>query len=111
MTRESVLLNQSYQPNELDVITDVVQSVTAVSNVKEKTRVRNVVDARHIAIYMAVRYTHHKLGVIGAYFGNRDHSSVIHARNKITSLIVNDKNIASMVNEIIRILDVEFNKR
>ena len=44
-----------------------------------KTRKREVVGPRQIAMYLIKRHTKSPLKVIGIQFGNRDHSTVIHA--------------------------------
>lgn len=44
-----------------------------------KTRKQEIVMARQIAMFLAKRLTPNSLKVIGLHFGNRDHSTVIHA--------------------------------
>lgn len=44
-----------------------------------RTRKRDVVNARQVAIYLAKQFTTHTLEYIGKYFGGRDHSTVIHS--------------------------------
>jgi chromosomal replication initiator protein len=48
-----------------------------------KTRKREVVTARHIAMYFSKQMTSHSLKSIGLRFGGRDHSTVIHACNSV----------------------------
>jgi hypothetical protein len=43
-------------------------------------------EARHIAMYLAVIHTNFSLPQIAYQFGKRDHTTAIHARNKITKL-------------------------
>ena len=44
-----------------------------------RTRKREVVDARQLAMYFCKRFTNHTYERIGSFFGGRDHSTVIHA--------------------------------
>lgn len=46
---------------------------------KAKTRKKEVVLPRQIAMYLSKKLTNHSLKSIGLYFGGRDHSTVIHA--------------------------------
>jgi len=48
-----------------------------------KTRKREVVTARHVAMHFCKHLTTHSLKSIGLRFGGRDHSTVIHACNAI----------------------------
>ncbi len=43
-----------------------------------RTRKREAVDARQLAMYLCKRFTNHTYEKIGSYFGGRDHSTVIH---------------------------------
>ena len=55
-----------------------------------KTRKREVVNARQIAMYVAKQLTKHPLKTIGLHFGNRDHSTVIHAIQTVDKRSKND---------------------
>jgi chromosomal replication initiator protein len=58
---------------------------------KAKTRKREVVVARQSAMVMLKEYTDLPLKAIGALFGNRDHSTVIHAATTISDLQDTDR--------------------
>ncbi|MEM0963452.1 MAG: chromosomal replication initiator protein DnaA, partial [Bacteroidota bacterium] len=47
--------------------------------VRARTRKREVVQARQVAMYFSKEITNHSLKTIGLHFGGRDHSTVIHA--------------------------------
>jgi chromosomal replication initiator protein len=51
-------------------------------------------------MYMAYYMAKATLAEIGNYFGKRDHTSVIHAVNKIKSLQKTDQNISKSLYEI-----------
>ena len=48
-----------------------------------RTRKKEVVAARHIAMYLSTLYTPHSLSDIGDEFGGQNHSTVIHARERV----------------------------
>jgi len=68
--------------------------------VRAKTRKREVVRARQIAMYFSKKLTQHSLKTIGLHFGGRDHSTVIHANNTVEDQMQTDEQFNSMVEEI-----------
>jgi chromosomal replication initiator protein len=48
-----------------------------------KSRKKEIAHARMIAMYLMTELTEHSLKTIGGFFGGRDHSTVIHARDTI----------------------------
>jgi chromosomal replication initiator protein len=71
-----------------------------VDQVKSKTRKREVVQARQISMYFAKDLTKASLKNIGSHFGNRDHSTVIHACQTVNDLMETDKRFRSDVEEL-----------
>ncbi|HWQ24131.1 MAG TPA: chromosomal replication initiator protein DnaA [Gaiellaceae bacterium] len=55
---------------------------------------------RQVAMYLARELTDSSLPKIGREFGGRDHSTVIHATNKITRLIREDRSVYNLVQEL-----------
>ncbi len=55
---------------------------------RHKTRRKEVVTARHIAMFLCKEITNHSYKTIGLHFGRRDHSSVIHAVQSVNEMIV-----------------------
>ena len=62
-----------------------------------RTRKRDIAWARQVAMYLSIELTHFSLQSIGTHFGNRDHSTVIHARDTVAQLIAGNPNIASEI--------------
>jgi chromosomal replication initiator protein len=60
-----------------EMVAELFQITT--DELKDKSRKKNVADARQFAMYIANKYTDLPLKTIGMYFGKRDHSTVIHA--------------------------------
>lgn len=79
--------------SERRVTVDVIQKVVAerfgvkVADILSKRRTKTVVKPRHVAMYLAKTMTTRSLPDIGRRFGDRDHSTVIHAVNKISEMI------------------------
>ena len=70
------------------------------SEVVGKRKNKDVVVPRQIAIYLINEFTNIPLSSIGSYFGGREHTTVMYARDKITSLINTDTKIRTAVNDI-----------
>ncbi|MGX7327942.1 chromosomal replication initiator protein DnaA [Enterococcus bulliens] len=71
-----------------------------VSDLKGKKRVKSIVLPRQIAMYLARELTDSSLPKIGAEFGGKDHTTVIHAHEKIQQLIKNDPILEREVAEL-----------
>lgn len=63
-------------------------------------RVQNIVLARQVAMFLARELTDFSLPKIGKEFGGRDHSTVLHAYNKIKHMITEDDNLRIEVETI-----------
>jgi chromosomal replication initiator protein len=71
-----------------------------IDMVKSKTRKREIVQARQISMYLAKLHTKTSLKSIGAFFGGRDHSTVIYACQTVDDLIDTDKKFKAYVADI-----------
>ncbi len=65
-----------------------------------KTRKREIVTARHVAMHFCKQLTTHSLKSIGLRFGGRDHSTVIHACNTIEDRLELEPAFREEVDEI-----------
>lgn len=65
-----------------------------------KTRKREVAGPRQIAMYLIKRHTKSPLKVIGVHFGNRDHSTVIHAVQTVDRKCSEDPTFARLVESL-----------
>lgn len=88
--------------NTVEKIRDIVcdyfsLSVDAIST---KSRKREVVQARQIAMYLSKSLTKSSLSSIGTIIGQRDHATVLHACKIVGDLMEMDKNFRSSVREI-----------
>lgn len=64
------------------------------------TRKREIVQARQLSMYFAKKYTKLPLSIIGAYCGNKDHATVLHACRTINNLYDTDKKMKLFVDDI-----------
>lgn len=63
-------------------------------------RTRDIVFPRQVAMYLCKTLTIQSFPSIGRRFGNRDHTTVLHAVQKIAGLVVNDIDLAACVEKI-----------
>ena len=69
-----------------------------------KTRKREIVQARQLAMYLAKEHTDNSLSKIGKMIGNKDHATVLHACRTVKGQIEIDKNFRAEVEEILSTL-------
>ena len=72
-----------------------------VSDLISKGRTKEISYTRQIAMYLSRELTNNSLPKIGETFGNRDHSTVMHACEKIKTLIKEDETTKNIVNVLI----------
>ncbi len=66
----------------------------------QKTRKREVVQARQITMYLAKSFTKNSLKTIGEHFGGRDHTTVIHSCQTVKDLMDTDNLFKENVMEL-----------
>lgn len=72
-----------------------------IEDLKAQRRTKNVTLPRQIAMYLVRELTDYSLPKIGEEFGGRDHSTVIHACEKIQELIKNDPESDRIIKNLI----------
>lgn len=77
-----------------------------VSEMTSKKRSQNLVLPRQVAMRLAQMLTDSSLSQIGEAFGGRDHTTVIHACEKIQSLIKNDPEFQKEFERITRFVEL-----
>ncbi|HWR10171.1 chromosomal replication initiator protein DnaA [Sporomusa sp.] len=86
------------------VTTDLIQDIVAshfklkLEDMYAKKRTRNVAYPRQIAMYLCRELTETSLPKIGEIFGGRDHTTVIHAHDKISR----EKNMDAKLNNTLK---------
>lgn len=71
-----------------------------VDQLNSKTRKRDIVQARQLAMFFSKKLTKSSLATIGLHCGNKDHATVLHACRTVTNLIDTDKNFRTFADEI-----------
>ena len=67
---------------------------------KSARRTRNVAYPRQIAMYLSRKLTDTSLPKIGEAFGGRDHTTVIHAYQKISQGLKIDETLQDAINDL-----------
>lgn len=96
------------QANQLSILT-IQEEVCnyyhiQLKDLKGKKRVKSIVVPRQIAMYLSREMTDNSLPKIGAEFGGKDHTTVIHSHEKIQQLLEHDPTIQKEVSEIKNLL-------
>ncbi|BFH65940.1 MULTISPECIES: chromosomal replication initiator protein DnaA [Paenibacillus] len=86
-------------------IQDIQQKVGEYYNLKledfkARKRTKAVAFPRQIAMYLSRELTDFSLPKIGEAFGGRDHTTVIHAHEKISQSLQNDQELYKVINNI-----------
>jgi len=68
--------------------------------INSKTRKREIVQARQLAMYFAKKHTKSSLATIGLHCGNKDHATVLHACRTVVNLIETDKQFRGYVEDL-----------
>lgn len=96
----------------IDAIINVVTDFYSVKRIDilGKRRHKSISQPRQVCMYLARKMTRHSLEEIGAHFGNRDHTTVMHAVRTIESKKTEDNGFASVVQTLVHSLDEEFSR-
>ncbi|MEO7101895.1 MAG: chromosomal replication initiator protein DnaA [Gemmatimonadaceae bacterium] len=73
---------------------------TTVDGLRSKTRTKALTVPRQIAMYLTRDLLGMQLVEIGAAFGGRDHSTVIHSLDKVTQMIQNDPQTQTRITQL-----------
>ena len=65
-----------------------------------KTRKREIVQVRQVAMFLAKKHTENSASKIGQLIGKRDHATVLHACNVVKDQLEVDKNFKAEIEEI-----------
>jgi chromosomal replication initiator protein len=76
-------------------------------DLRAKTRTKAVAFPRQVAMYLARQLTSDSFADIGRSFGGKDHTTVLHAVNKIESLLQEDAKFRKTLDNIINTIRIE----
>jgi chromosomal replication initiator protein len=89
-----------------EISIDYIQKVVSdyfnipIDMINSKTRKREIVQARQIAMFFSKKFTKSSLATIGIHCGNKDHATVLHACRTVNNLIDTDKQFRVYVDDI-----------
>lgn len=91
--------------NKVISINQIQKAISDYFNIKlsallSKKRNKDIVTARQIAIYISRELTELSLPAIGAAFGGKDHTTILHSYNKIKNKIEKDKGLKSTIENL-----------
>lgn len=72
----------------------------SINDLKGKKRMKSIVMPRQIAMYLSREMTSNSLPKIGKEFGGKDHTTVIHACDKIAEIIKIDADLRKEISDI-----------
>lgn len=101
---KDIISNKNNKQITVELIQDVVASYynLRIDDFKSKRRTKNVAYPRQIAMYLARKLTDLSLPKIGEEFGGRDHTTVIHAYEKISEDLEKDDALKETIDELIK---------
>ena len=99
---KDILVVNKPRPITADLIQEKVASFFAIKieDLKGKKRTKNVAYPRQIAMYLCRELTDLSLPKVGEYFGGRDHTTVLHAQDKISKELETDPYLQDIIKKI-----------
>ncbi|HIP33667.1 MAG TPA: chromosomal replication initiator protein DnaA, partial [Bacteroidia bacterium] len=100
------MVDKLVKNTQKEISIDYIQKVVCdyfgmpITLITSKTRKREIVQARQIAMYFAKLLTKSSLSTIGAKIGKKDHATVLHACKTVNNLIETDKRFKGYVTDI-----------
>ncbi|OHD93687.1 MAG: chromosomal replication initiation protein DnaA [Sulfurimonas sp. GWF2_37_8] len=100
------ILKDQIKENRANLTLDIIiQNVAKDLNIKpseirSKSRSKNLVYARRISIYLCRELTQNTMPQLAQYFGMKDHTAISHTLKKITELIQNDEDFKVKIEEL-----------
>ncbi len=100
------IIDKIVKQTKREITIDYIQKVVCdyfemnVDILQSKTRKREIVQARQIAMYFSKNLTNSSLSTIGAQIGGKDHATVLHAYKTVINLAETNKEYKSQVGDI-----------
>ncbi len=107
------VVGRAVKPDDTPItVDDIIEEVCRHYDVtptalKSRSRKKEVVLPRQVAMYLAKKYTNIPAGRIGRMIGSRDHSTVLHSITKVETMLKKDKTFAAEVKQIEETLEVK----
>lgn len=102
------ILKDTITEEESKITINLIQKKVAdyfnlkVSDMRMKSRVKSVAFPRHVAMYLVRELTGHSLPEIGEFFGGRNHTTVLHAYQKIKEEMLVNSHVQNTIDFLIK---------
>lgn len=100
------VIDKQVKQTKREMSIDYIQKVVCdyfnmnVEVLQSKTRKREIVQARQIAMYFSKELTSSSLSAIGSAIGGKDHATVLYAYRQVNNLAETDREFKSYINDI-----------
>jgi len=100
------MIDKLIKNTKREVSIDYIQKVVCnyfdvpVDSLQSKTRKREIVQARQVAMFFSKNLTKSSLATIGSQIGGKDHATVLHACKTVNNLLETDKQFKNQIEEI-----------
>jgi chromosomal replication initiator protein len=100
------MIDKLIKSTKREISIDYIQKVVCnyynigLELLQSKTRKREIVQARQVAMFFSKSMTKSSLATIGSQIGGKDHATVLHACKTVNNLIETDKRFRLQVDEI-----------
>ncbi|MCK5078844.1 MAG: chromosomal replication initiator protein DnaA [Bacteroidales bacterium] len=100
------MIDKFVKSTSREISIDYIQKVVcdyfniSLDIINSKTRKREIVQARQLAMFFAKKHTKASLATIGLHCGNKDHATVLHACRTVNNLIDTDKQFRIYVEDL-----------
>lgn len=101
-TVKEIATNRKANNITIETITkNVCETLGVAENkIRDKTRKKEVVLARQVAMYLSKELTKSSLKTIGLHFGGRDHSTVIHSCTSVERAKIEDSSLSELIDNL-----------
>lgn len=108
--KEALRVSEPTKKEDIDS-SDIINAVCTYyrinkNDILSKKKTKDISDARMVAIYLVCDLLSIPLVNIGQLFGGRDHTTIIHARDKITNSLKTNKMLDLQIKDIRSMLNV-----
>jgi chromosomal replication initiator protein len=100
------MIDKFVKTTSREISIDYIQKVVSdyfnipVETINSRTRKREIVQARQLAMYFSKKHTKSSLATIGIHCGDKDHATVLHACRTVNNLLETDKQFKVYVDDI-----------
>ncbi len=100
------MIDKLIKNTKREISIDYIQKVVCnyfnlpIDQIQTKTKKREIVQARQVAMFFSKSLTKASLATIGTQIGGKDHATVLHACKTVNNLIETDKRFRIQIDEI-----------